>query len=119
VTVTRQQGQAPQAAQQPNLAAQPGANAMDVAMQQAMNNPMVHQQQAANAAIMANPMGFIGGRMGAVLGGGIVGGSQVLVAWSDGNHYPGTAMQVTPGKIQVQFPNGSVQWCDEQYVKKA
>jgi hypothetical protein len=119
VTITRTAGALPAAAVQPNLAAQPGANAMDVAMQQAMNNPMVQQQNAANAAVAANPLGFLGGQVGAVLTGGIRGGSKVLVAWSDGNHYPGTVMQATPGQFQVRFDNGSIEWCPEAYVKQA
>jgi hypothetical protein len=37
-------------------------------------------------------------------------GAQVLVAWSDGNRYPASVVQVSQGQYLVAFPNGQQQW---------
>jgi hypothetical protein len=121
VSVTRTAGAMP-TPQQANVQAAmnaPGATGMDVAMAQAMNNPMIQQQMAAQQAIAANPLGFGMGQVGAFLGGGIMAGSRVLVAWSDGNSYPGQVLQAAPNQFLVQFPNGSQQWIPSQHVRKA
>ncbi|MCC6558044.1 MAG: hypothetical protein IT372_34285 [Polyangiaceae bacterium] len=121
VQITRVAGSAP-AAQPAYMQAAlhtPGATGMDAAMAQAMNNPMMQQQLAAQAAIQANPMGFAMGQVGAFMSGGITAGSRVMVAWSDGNSYPGQVLQAAPDQYQVQFQNGSQQWIPAQYVRKA
>lgn len=43
-------------------------------------------------------------------------GSRVLVAWSDGNRYPATVVQVALGQFLCAFPNGQQQWVGESYV---
>ncbi|MFO0757549.1 MAG: hypothetical protein U0359_13720 [Byssovorax sp.] len=121
VQVTRTAGAAP-VQQQANVQAAlyaPGATGMDAAMAQAMNNPMIQQQMAAQAAIQANPMGFAMGQVGAFFGGGIMAGSDVLVAWSNGQSYPGKVLQAAPNQFLVQFQNGSQQWIPAQSVRKA
>jgi len=128
--ITRVAGQIPQA---PQAGANPYAAMMGAdpntvpanagPMAVAMYNPSVQQaqaqQQANAAAIAANPLGFGLGQVAAQMTGGIVPGSNVVVAWSDGNNYPGRAMQVGPQQTQVQFPNGSVEWVPNHAVKKA
>ncbi len=37
-------------------------------------------------------------------------GSQVMVAWSDGNRYPGTVVQIAPGQYMVRMTNGQQHW---------
>lgn len=121
VQVTRRPGAAPAQPQPQAQAAMytPGATGMDAAMAQAMQNPMVQQQMQAQAAIQQNPMAFAMGQAGAYLGGGIVAGSNVMVAWSDGNAYPGRVLQAAPNQYLVQFQNGSQQWIPAQSVRKA
>lgn len=41
---------------------------------------------------------------------GITVGTQVLVAWSDGQRYPGTVVQVAPGQYLVAMANGQQHW---------
>ncbi|MRG93510.1 hypothetical protein [Polyangium spumosum] len=43
-------------------------------------------------------------------------GSAVLVAWSDGNKYPGTVAQVAQGQYFVTMSNGTQLWVAEQYI---
>ncbi len=109
---------APQASSQAALYAQ-GATGMDAAMAQAMNNPMMQQQLAAQQAIQANPLSFAMGQVGAFVGGGIMAGSNVMVAWSDGKSYPGQVLQAAPNQFLVQFQGGSQQWIPSQHVRKA
>jgi hypothetical protein len=119
--VTRTAGAAP-TPQNPQMQAAlhtPGATGMDAAMAQAMNNPMVAQQMAAQAAIQQNPMGFAMGQVGALLGGGIMAGTSVMVAWSDGGQYPGQVLQAAPNQFLVQFQNGAQHWIPAQSVRKA
>ena len=92
---------------------------MGAAMAAAMANPAMQQAQAQQAAVMANPIGHGLGLAGKALTGGIVPGSRVMVAWSDGNKYPGKVMNASPGQYQVQFDNGSQQWIPENAVTKA
>ncbi len=94
-------------------------NPMHDAMNAAMANPAMQQAMAAQAAVMANPMGHGLGQAASFLTGGIVPGSRVNVAWSDGNHYPASVMQTSPGQMLVQFENGAQHWVGEAYVKKA
>ena len=46
-------------------------------------------------------------------------GSQVLVAWSDGNRYPATVVQAAPDQYLCAFPNGQQQWIGSQFVAPA
>lgn len=46
-------------------------------------------------------------------------GSRVLVAWSDGNRYPGTVAAVGQGQYLVTMGNGQQHWIPEAYVKTA
>lgn len=46
-------------------------------------------------------------------------GARVLVAWSDGNRYPGTVAQVGPGQYLVTMGDGRQHWIPEAYVKPA
>ncbi len=87
-------------------------------VQAAMQNPAMVQAQAAQAAIMKNPLGFGLGQAASYVTGGIVAGSRVGVKWSDGNQYPGQVMQAAPGQFLVQFDNGSQQWIPENAVVK-
>lgn len=119
--VTRVAGAAP-VPQQPQVQAAlytPGATGMDAAMAQAMSNPMVAQQMAAQAAIQANPMGFAMGQVGALFGGGIMAGSSVMVTWSDGQLFPGQVLQAAPDQFLVQFQNGAQHWIPARGVRKA
>ncbi|MDC3960119.1 hypothetical protein [Polyangium jinanense] len=43
-------------------------------------------------------------------------GSTVLVAWSDGNKYPGTVAQIAQGQYFVTMSNGEQYWVAEQYI---
>ncbi|MDI1443885.1 hypothetical protein [Polyangium sp. 6x1] len=43
-------------------------------------------------------------------------GSAVLVAWSDGNKYPGTVAQIAQGQYFVTMSNGEQYWVAEQYI---
>ncbi|MDI1434097.1 hypothetical protein [Polyangium sorediatum] len=43
-------------------------------------------------------------------------GSAVLVAWSDGNKYPGTVAQISQGQYFVTMSNGEQYWVAEQYI---
>lgn len=45
-------------------------------------------------------------------------GQRVLVAWSDGNKYPGTVAQVGKGQYLITMPNGSQHWVAEAYIRK-
>lgn len=116
VQVTRDSSAAAMA--QPN-AQQVIANANMNPIQAAMQNPAMVQAQQAQAAIMANPLGFGLGQAANFVTGGIIAGSRVGVRWSDGNHYPGRVMQAAPGQFLVQFDNGSQQWVPENAVVKA
>jgi hypothetical protein len=119
--VTRKAGSAPTPQQAHVQAAlnTPGATGMDAAMAQAMSNPMIQQQMAAQAAIQANPMGFAMGQVGAYLGGGIVAGTSVMVTWSDGQLFPGQVLQAAPNQFLVQFQNGAQHWIPAHGVRKA
>ena len=119
VTVTREAGAAPAPNPAGAVAQQPGATGMDVAMAQAMGQPVMQGAMQAQAAIAQNPIGFGLGQAANFITGGIVAGSQVTCAWSDGNRYPAQVMQAAPGKFLLQFGNGSQQWVDEQHVQKA
>ncbi len=88
-------------------------------IQAAMQNPAMIQAQQAQAAIMANPLGFGFGQAAAYMTGGIVAGSRVGVKWSDGNTYPGQVMQAAPNQYLVQFENGAQQWVPAGAVSKA
>jgi hypothetical protein len=57
-----------------------------------------------------------------VLGGGspLIVGRRVMVAWSDGNRYPGTITQVAPNnQSHVVFPDGRGLWIGNQYLTPA
>jgi hypothetical protein len=116
VSVTRDTSAA--ATAQPNAQALQQQAMMDP-VQAAMMNPAYQQSQAAAASIMQNPLGFGFGQAAAVLTGGIVAGSKVKVAWSDGNQYPASVMQAAPDQYLVQFDNGSQQWIPSNAVSKA
>lgn len=119
VTVTREAGATATPDGSGGMAYQQGATGMDVAMAQAMNNPVMQGAAQAQAAIAQNPIGFGLGQAANFLTGGIVAGSRVTCAWSDGNRYPAQVMQAAPGKLLLQFDNGAQQWVDEQHVQKA
>jgi hypothetical protein len=85
----------------------------------AMQNPVMQQAMAQQAAIAKNPLGFGLGQAAAFMTGGIVAGSRVNVRWSDGNQYPATVMQASPDQYQVQFDNGSQQWVPAHACAKA
>ncbi len=115
ISVTRDTSAA--ATAQPNaqaVIAQANMNPMAAAMQ----NPVMQQAQAQQAAIMQNPLGFGLGQAANYLTGGIVAGSRVGVKWSDGNQYPGQVMQAGAGQFLVQFDNGSQQWIPENALVK-
>lgn len=116
ITVTRAQGVIPQAQPAAQVMAQ-NANPIAAAMQ----NPVMQQAQANQAAIMASPGGAFGfglGQAAAFVTGGIVPGTNVLVQWPDGNRYPGRVMQTGPQQTLVQFENGSQQWVPVNAVTK-
>lgn len=46
-------------------------------------------------------------------------GSHVKVAWSDGNYYPGTVVQIGQGQYLVAMGDGKQHWVPESYVKSA
>jgi hypothetical protein len=48
--------------------------------------------------------------------GGIGPGSRVLVAWSDGNRYPASVVQVAQGQCLCAFSNGQQHWIAMQWV---
>ncbi|GMV19435.1 MAG: hypothetical protein HS104_20115 [Polyangiaceae bacterium] len=116
VTVTKDTSAAAQAA--PNAQALQQQAMMDP-VQAAMMNPAYQQSQMAAASIMANPLGFGLGQAASFMTGGIVAGSKVKVAWSDGNQYPASVMQAAPNQYLVQFDNGSQQWVPSNAVSKA
>lgn len=126
VQVTRVAGQIPPT---PAAGANPYAAAMGAGganlpadaspMQVAMANPAVQQQMQAQQAIQRDPLAFGLGQAAAYMTGGIVAGTQVLVAWSDGNSYPAKVLQMAPQQVMVQFPNGAQQWVPESAVRKA
>lgn len=89
------------------------------AMAAAMANPAMQQQMQANQAIAQNPLGFGLGQAANALTGGIIAGSRVNIAWSDGNKYPAQVLQCSPGQMLVKFDNGSQQWVPENCVSKA
>jgi hypothetical protein len=66
-----------------------------------------------SAVKMAGAMNVLGG------GSGLIVGRQVMVAWSDGNKYPATIMQVAQGQAQVAFQNGQSMWVEEKYLTPA
>jgi len=103
---------------QPNAQAVIAQASMDP-VQAAMMNPAYQQSMQASAAIMQNPLGFGLGQAASFLSGGIVAGSRVKVAWSDGNHYGASVMQAAPNQYLVQFDNGSQQWVPANAVSKA
>lgn len=126
IQITRVAGQIPPtpAADANPYAAAMGAGGANIPanaspMQVAMANPAVQQQMQAQQAIARDPLGFGLGQAAAYMTGGIVAGTSVLVAWSDGNSYPGKVLQMAPGQMMVQFPNGSQQWVPEHAVRKA
>jgi hypothetical protein len=43
-------------------------------------------------------------------------GTNVLVAWSDGNRYPGRVVQQAPGQLLVQMTDGRQLWVPLQYI---
>jgi len=116
VQITRDTSAA--ATAQPNAQAVIAQASMDP-VQAAMMNPAYQQSMQASAAIMQNPLGFGLGQAASFLGGGIVAGSRVKVAWSDGNHYAASVMQAAPNQFLVQFDNGSQQWVPSNVVSKA
>jgi hypothetical protein len=104
--------------------AMPGAvgaygGGMNAAMAAAMANPVMQQAGQAQAAIAQNPIGHAAGLVGAALTGGILPGTRVLVAWSDGNYYRAQVICTAPSQYQVQFDNGAQQWVPAQCVRKA
>jgi hypothetical protein len=116
VTITRDAAAAAQPA--PNAQALQQQAMMDP-VQAAMMNPAYQQSQAAAASIMKNPLGFGLGQAASFMTGGIVAGSKVKVAWSDGNQYPASVMQAAPDQYLVQFDNGSQQWVPSNAVSTA
>lgn len=108
------------AAQQGPSQAQAIAHANQDPIAAAMASPAMMQANAANAAIMKNPLGFGLGQAASYLTGGIVAGSRVLVMWSDGNRYPAQVMQAAPDQYLVSFEgNGAQQWIPANAVVKA
>lgn len=126
IQITRAQGvvpATPQAGANPYAAAM-GANPAHVPanagpMQVAMANPAYQQAMANQAAIAQNPLGFGLGQAASFMTGGIVPGSNVLVAWSDGNSYPGRVLQTAPQQTLVQFEGGRQEWIPSHAVRKA
>lgn len=45
-------------------------------------------------------------------------GTPVLVAWSDGNRYPATVVQVAQGQVLCAFPDGQQQWIANDFVSR-
>jgi hypothetical protein len=105
-----------------------GATAFDP---NAANANMMQAAAVNNAGWMAYSAGVMGqagvqaavkmaGAMAVAGGGtGLIVGRQVLVAWSDGNKYPATIMQVAAGQAQIAFPNGQSMWVEDKYLTPA
>lgn len=92
----------------------PGATPVQAAMQ----NQVMQQAAANQAAINADPLGHAFGQVGNFLTGGIIAGSNVMVRWPDGNEYGGRVMQCAPQQNLVQFSNGSQQWVPASACRK-
>jgi hypothetical protein len=94
------------------------------AMHAAAGQQHAQQWQAHTAGVLNQP-GIQGamGMMGAMnkLGGGdgLIAGRAVMVAWSDGNKYPGTITQDNGNQAHVTFPNGQQMWVEKQHLTPA
>lgn len=120
VQVTRQGAGAPVAggaaafdanAAQANMmaAAQPNMQAWQAYSAGVMNQAGV-QQAVQMAGAMAQATG----------GSGLIVGRKVLVAWSDGNKYPGNILQLNGNThCEVVFPDGRKMWVENQYLTPA
>jgi hypothetical protein len=93
--------------------------------QQQAYNPYAQQNayynaQANNAgAQMGNALGAFGNAFGSFVDGAVGAfsvGARVMVAWSDGNRYPGTVTAAQGGQVQVAFPDGRQVWVPQGYV---
>lgn len=108
----------------PQAAAQQYQNQMIGAQVQANVAQAMAQANAQAAAAYGNAsknMGFLGrGVMGALgygaIAKGIGPGMTAMVAWSDGNKYPGRVVQVANGQVLVAFQNGQQVWVPESAV---
>jgi hypothetical protein len=113
----------PQAAT-PQAAAQQYQNQMVGLQVQADVAQAVAQANAQAAAAygdVSKNVGFLGrGVLGAMgmgaIAKGIGPGMTVMVAWSNGNRYPGQVVQVSGGKVLVAFQNGQQMWVPENAV---
>jgi hypothetical protein len=99
---------------QPGVYVPPGATPVQAAMQ----NQVMQQAAANQAAINADPFGHAFNQVGNFLTGGIIAGSNVMVRWPDGNEYGGRVMQCAPQQNLVQFSNGSQQWVPASACRK-
>jgi hypothetical protein len=91
------------------------------AMHAAAGQQQVQHWQAHSAAVLNQPgmQGALGmlGAMNKMGGGdGLIAGRAVLVAWSDGNKYPGTITQDGGAQAQVTFPDGSQMWVAKEHL---
>ncbi len=106
-----------------------GAAAFDpnaaMAATMAVGQQNVAQWQAYSAGVMNQPgiqqaVGLAGAMAQVTGGSGLVMGRKVLVAWSDGNKYPGTIVQLNGNThCQVVFPDGRNMWVENQYLTPA
>jgi hypothetical protein len=111
ITITR--GPAPAAA--PAMTPPPAD-----ALAAAMANPAYQQAMQAQAGVMANPLGFAFGQVGAFLSGGVVPGASVVVVHpADRQRYPARVLSTAPQQTLVQFPNGAQQWVPASAVQRA
>jgi hypothetical protein len=120
IQVTRQAAGAPVAGgaaafdanagmQQAMAAAQPNMQAWQAYSAGVMNQAGV-QQAVGMAAAMAQASG----------GTGLIVGRKVLVAWSDGNKYPGNITQLNGNThCEIVFPDGRKMWVENQYLTPA
>ena len=89
-------------------------------MMAAAQNPAYAQAMAAQAQVMANPVGFGFAQAAAFLSGGVVPGASVVVVHpADGQRYPGRVLSTAPQHTLVQFMNGSQQWVPQNAVVRA
>lgn len=95
------------------------------AVQQNVNAHIAAAQAQAAAAYgqASQNMGMLGrgvmGMMGmGAIANGIGPGMTVMVAWSDGNRYPGSVVQVANGQVLVAFGNGQQMWIPQNAVSR-
>lgn len=80
---------------------------------QAYSAGVMNQPGIQAAVQMAGAMNVAGGGLALIVG------RRVMVRWSDGNHYPGTIMQIAPNQAQVVFPDGRNMWIETQHLSPA